>query len=933
MIKRLGLFLIVFVMFLLVVFLSNSSVVKVDAQSVVDIQSPIVKGLSTPDNFTEGVPANSFSANRIIVLYKDGYTPDSSLNAQKIPFVKDVNIYAIPVENATTSGVLGDSADVRSFGNIVAETIEQKELVLSTLADIKNDPNVLEASPDFFSKSNAWNVTSTRATPGDWDINKHWYYDSGKLPEYWHSLGCPTGDCGGSDQIVVAVIDTGLVFESYDDRGVNGFTGNYFSVIGSEYTGANFNLYQNTGETPNNGRDDDCNGVVDDYRGMDSFAYGVLEDIYTFSELTCNPTPVDYSGSSYLYLRKPGHPVDSLGHGSFVTGNIAGLVDNGGDTVSPASNVTIMPIAASVNWYDPVYYGLFSDWDLMVASAYAVSYGADVVNMSLGGFSYDPVADFFFSLLSYFDGTVFVAASGNDSNLTNLVPVSYPAAYNSVISVGALDIDNTRATYSNGGSDLDLVAYVGDGGYQARQQTLSCFPCSYSGPFSSVSSQYSIGTSFASPQVAAAAAYVRSFDPTFTPEGVKTALLSSTNDVGTTGYDTKTGNGVLNWSKLPSFDLSSALYNNFTIYRWTAGDKAWLWVGNPDTTETAHVLVRINGIAHGYYLIEPQTNTPIKFPDIFEGPVEILSDIEVNVTQKILTSAGKLNEQVAITSLDYAKKFYFPIYRWLSGDRAWIWIANPSSGSSAHATVKIGSYTTNHTIPPKSVISVKQEGLFEGPVVITSDINVYATLKSLTNGGINEFKGISSSETDTTFYYPIYRWVGKDNAWVWIGNPSVDTAANVNVATAGNYMGSYVVPAGENISVKYTDVFDGPLVVTSDLPVFSTLKTRVGGVINEFPGIRSSDFSTGYYYPVYRWTGGDKSWIWVGNPDGSNVANIDISIAGSWVGSYVIPPGENISVKYDGVFAGPVEISSDIPIYSTLKSLVNGSINEFVGIK
>ena len=228
---------------------------------------------------------------------------------------------------------------------------------------------------------------------------------------------------------------------------------------------------------------------------------------------------------------------------------------------------------------------------------------------------------------------------------------------------------------------------------------------------------------------------------------------------------------------------------------------------------------------------------------------------------------------------------------------------------------------------------MKQEGLFEGPVVITSDINVYATLKSLTNGGINEFKGISSSETDTTFYYPIYRWVGKDNAWVWIGNPSVDTAANVNVATAGNYMGSYVVPAGENISVKYTDVFDGPLVVTSDLPVFSTLKTRVGGVINEFPGIRSSDFSTGYYYPVYRWTGGDKSWIWVGNPDGSNVANIDISIAGSWVGSYVIPPGENISVKYDGVFAGPVEISSDIPIYSTLKSLVNGSINEFVGIK
>ena len=42
------------------------------------------------------------------------------------------------------------------------------------------------------------------------------------------------------------------------------------------------------------------------------------------------------------------------------------------------------------------------------------------------------------------------------------------------------------------------------------------------------------------------------------------------------------------------------------------------------------------------------------------------------------------------------------------------------------------------------------------------------------------------------------------------------------------------------------------------------------------------------------------------------------------MGQYSIAPNSNIALSYPGVFAGPVSITADIPVYSTLKSRTNG---------
>jgi subtilisin family serine protease len=55
-------------------------------------------------------------------------------------------------------------------------------------------------------------------------------------------------------------------------------------------------------------------------------------------------------------------------------------------------------------------------------------------------------------------GIIIVAASGNESTETTVAPVLFPAAYNGIITVGAIDSKSTIATFSNQGPEMDVVA-------------------------------------------------------------------------------------------------------------------------------------------------------------------------------------------------------------------------------------------------------------------------------------------------------------------------------------------------------------------------------------------------------------------------------------------------------------------------------------------
>jgi hypothetical protein len=458
-----------------------------------------------------------------------------------------------------------------------------------------NDPNVESVQPIYIYHTSAWTRSSDQDYPDDFDttFGMHWYYDESNVREMWQDQDCYNGgaSCGGDSNVVVAVIDTGLAYETRTSNYFSAWTGdptsyNYTQAPEFNPSGS-FNLYTNTGETAGSctdGDDDDDNGYIDDCNG-----YNPYED------LVCDSYSCSAAERSEI-----GHPNDDYGHGTFVTGAIASNVDNTAGSVSPAFNVTVMPIKANIRigHYDPCtpYYtnpswsgwpscqgwaiaGSFDSLSLTRAVDYARDNGADVINMSLGGTSrldslFEDAID-----NAYNAGITIVAASGNDSSAGSLQPVNYPAAYSNVIAVGASNVGPARAVYSNGGSNLDLVAAVGDGQMLtyddwAWQESIdvfynstwgSCSDSSYHnaywctyppadtwtrGDYSATSLQDGVGTSYASPQVAAGAALVKTRFPSLKPAEVRNILNRTATDISSAGWDQQTGYGNLNFEDL-----------------------------------------------------------------------------------------------------------------------------------------------------------------------------------------------------------------------------------------------------------------------------------------------------------------------------------------------------------------------------------------------
>ena len=79
-------------------------------------------------------------------------------------------------------------------------------------------------------------------------------------------------------------------------------------------------------------------------------------------------------------------------------------------------------------------------------------HGCNIINMSLGGEDFTVAGARFYAEMRQ-RGVLIVAASGNQS----AAKVSYPAAYDGVLSVGAVDRANQHASFSNTGQGLDVV--------------------------------------------------------------------------------------------------------------------------------------------------------------------------------------------------------------------------------------------------------------------------------------------------------------------------------------------------------------------------------------------------------------------------------------------------------------------------------------------
>ena len=254
----------------------------------------------------------------------------------------------------------------------------------------------------------------------------------------------------------------------------------------------------------------------------------------------------DFQGGRILDGRSfvGGSPfVDTEGHGTFVAGVIAANLDTQGivgiaytaqllvaKVVKPDGTIPLEAEVEAIRW--------------------AADSGARVINLSLGGVR-DPAdrkrdtysaAEAAAVAYAYAKGAVVVAAVGNadEAYSTPWPYASYPAALPHVIGVSALTESGNVPEYSDRDPYYNDISAPGSGIFSTFPSTLTALrpTCTDQGFSDCGSDDYSTpeGTSFAAPQVSAAAAVLFALDPDLTNSQVA-ALLEHTAD------DVNAGNG------------------------------------------------------------------------------------------------------------------------------------------------------------------------------------------------------------------------------------------------------------------------------------------------------------------------------------------------------------------------------------------------------
>lgn len=318
-------------------------------------------------------------------------------------------------------------------------------------------------------------------------------------PRQWHYplISLPAAwDVSNGQNTVVAVIDTGVLLNHPDLQGQ--FVDGYDFI-----------------SNPN---------VANDGNGIDANA----------------DDPGDNPGGSHSY------------HGTHVAGTIAATSNNPIGGAGVAWNAKIMPLRV-------LGVGGGTDYDIIQAMRYAARLSndsgtlptrkADVINLSLGGSGSSSAAQLTVNEVRN-AGVIIVAAAGNEKSHDAF----YPAAYQGVVSVSAVDTQKHLAPYSNYGSSIDIAApggdtskdRNGDGFTDGILSTLASGDAA--GNNLAYTYQYYQGTSMATPHVAGVIALMKEVNPALTPSDFDSLLSEGklTEDIGRDGRDDQFGHGLIN---------------------------------------------------------------------------------------------------------------------------------------------------------------------------------------------------------------------------------------------------------------------------------------------------------------------------------------------------------------------------------------------------
>lgn len=219
-------------------------------------------------------------------------------------------------------------------------------------------------------------------------------------------------------------------------------------------------------------------------------------------------------------------------HGTCVAGVISGKINNSVGTVglSPLSPTVSAKVGSANVPCEGSWFGQTS-WTVNALN-WAVSNNIRVTNNSNSYGFYSNTLNYAYSSTKNL-GLVHFASSGN----SGINSIAYPAAYSSVNAIGSANRFGQLSNFSNYGSGLFMVA-PGESIYTTDRTGSIGYSSS---SFVSID-----GTSFSSPYAASLAALILSKNPNLTPNEVTSIMKESGTDLGSNGFDSFTGWGMIN---------------------------------------------------------------------------------------------------------------------------------------------------------------------------------------------------------------------------------------------------------------------------------------------------------------------------------------------------------------------------------------------------
>jgi subtilisin family serine protease len=363
---------------------------------------------------------------------------------------------------------------IKSFaggeGRVQHVKLNKDETVEAALAKYRHSPAVEYAEPNYIHQlaaipndtrfTSLWGLRNTgqnvNGTVGTADVDID-------APEAWDITT-------GSSNVTIGVIDTGIAYDHPDLAA---------------------NMWRNPGETPNDGIDNEGNGLVDDVFGYD-------------------------------FRSGDNDPMDPDGHGTHVAGTIGAVGNNNSGVTGVMHKVKLMALKAG-----DIDNNLPDD-AILSAIDYAIKKGARVINASftrVGSCSqaeYDALRD------ANTAGVMVLAAAGNvgsNNDVNSVFPAGYSvatscgAALPNVISVAAINQTGAKAGFSNYGASSVQIAAPGVD-ITSTNRT----------PNATNGYEFLTGTSQATPHVTGVVGLLLSVNPNLPVAQIRNAILN-TGDV------------------------------------------------------------------------------------------------------------------------------------------------------------------------------------------------------------------------------------------------------------------------------------------------------------------------------------------------------------------------------------------------------------------